>query len=128
LPGISSLVGLLLVEVCPRFLWDNPYRTEALAGFRNEMTPEWADVEGARILNAQVRQIAREEEAYLIDRAQMILDLPEYKQPEKICYDGMHVHYAGSEIFGRLVADALLRDVIPHIAGATSKGAEVQSP
>ena len=92
--------------------------TEPLSSFRNELTPPWTDAEALAAFNQKLREIGREEGAVVIDLAELVAAEPEFAKPESIYYDGLHVNDAGARIYGRLVAQALARDVLPKLRAA----------
>ncbi|MFI5314624.1 MAG: SGNH/GDSL hydrolase family protein [Myxococcota bacterium] len=89
--------------------------TEPLSSLRNELTPPWTDAGALAVFNERVRAIGREEGAVVIDLAALVRAEPEFAEPARIYYDGMHVNDAGARIYGRLVAEALARDVLPKL-------------
>jgi lysophospholipase L1-like esterase len=89
--------------------------TEPLSTMRNELTPPWTDAGALAVFNDRIRAIGREEGAVVIDLAALVQAEPEFREPAKIYYDGMHVNDAGARIYGRLVAEALARDVLPRL-------------
>jgi lysophospholipase L1-like esterase len=92
--------------------------TEPLSTLRNELTPPWTDAGALAVFNARVRAIGAEEGAAVIDLAGMVQTLPEFQEPAKLFYDGMHVNDDGARIYGRLVAAELARDVLPKLRAA----------
>ena len=92
--------------------------TEPLSSLRNELTPPWTDAAALAAFNQKLREIGREESAVVIDLAQLVAAEPEFAKPESIYYDGLHVNDAGARIYGRLVAQALARDVLPRLRAA----------
>jgi lysophospholipase L1-like esterase len=92
--------------------------TEPLSTLRNELTPPWTDAGALAAFNQKVREIGRDEGAVVIDLAELVKAEPEWARPESIYYDGMHVNDAGARIYGRLVANALARDVLPRLRAA----------
>ncbi len=92
--------------------------TEPLSSFRNELTPPWTDAEALAAFNQKLREIGREEGAVVLDLAELVAAEPEFAKPESIYYDGLHVNDAGARIYGRLVAQALARDVLPKLRAA----------
>jgi len=92
--------------------------TEPLSSLRNELTPPWTDAAALAVFNARVRAIGREERVAVVDLAALVEAEPDFHTPEKIYYDGMHVNDAGARIYGRLVAEALARDVLPGLRAA----------
>ena len=92
--------------------------TEPLSTLRNELTPPWTDAGALNAFNQKVREIGREEGAVVIDLAELVQADPAFDKPETIYYDGMHVNDAGARIYGRLVAQALARDVLPRLRAA----------
>jgi lysophospholipase L1-like esterase len=92
--------------------------TEPLSTLRNELTPPWTDAGALNAFNQKVREIGREENAVVIDLAELVQAEPAFAKPETIYYDGMHVNDEGARIYGRLVAQALARDVLPRLRAA----------
>jgi len=92
--------------------------TEPLSTLRNELTPPWTDAGALAVFNERVREIGREEGAAVVDLAALVQAEPAFAAPEKIYYDGMHVNDEGARIYGRLVAQALARDVLPRLRAA----------
>lgn len=92
--------------------------TEPLSSLRNELTPPWTDAAALAVFNERVRAIGREERVAVVDLAALVAALPEFRSPEKLYYDGMHVNDAGARVYGRLVAAALARDVLPRLRAA----------
>ncbi len=92
--------------------------TEPLSTFRNELTPPWTDAAALAAFNERLRALGREEGVAVVDLAALVQAEPEFGSPEKIYYDGMHVNDAGARIYGRLVAEALGRDVLPRLRAA----------
>lgn len=92
--------------------------TEPLSTLRNELTPPWTDAGALAAFNQKVREIGAEEGATVIDLAELVKSAPEWATPESIYYDGMHVNDAGARIYGRLVAEALAKDVLPKLRAA----------
>jgi lysophospholipase L1-like esterase len=92
--------------------------TEPLSSMRNELTPPWTDAAALAAFNERLRAIGREEGVTVVDLAELVAAEPEFATPEKIYYDGMHVNDAGARIYGRLVAEALARDVLPRLRAA----------
>jgi lysophospholipase L1-like esterase len=89
--------------------------TEPLSTLRNELTPPWTDAAALAVFNERIRAIGREEGAVVIDLAALVQAEPEFGDPAAIYYDAMHVNDAGARIYGRLVAEALARDVLPRL-------------
>jgi lysophospholipase L1-like esterase len=92
--------------------------TEPLSSFRNELTPPWTDAEALAAFNERLRAIGREESVSVVDLAALVQAEPEFRTPEKLYYDGMHVNDAGARIYGRLVAAELAREVLPRLRAA----------
>ena len=92
--------------------------TEPLSTLRNEITPPWTDAGALNAFNQKVREIGSEEGATVIDLAELVKSQPEWANPAAIYYDGMHVNDAGARIYGRLVAEALAKDVLPKLRAA----------
>jgi lysophospholipase L1-like esterase len=89
--------------------------TEPLSTLRNELTPPWTDAGALARFNELVREIGREEGASVVDLAEAVQHEPDFATPEKLYYDGMHVNDVGAQLYGRLVAQALARDVLPRL-------------
>jgi lysophospholipase L1-like esterase len=92
--------------------------TEPLSSLRNEFTPPWTDAEALARFNESLREIGREEGVAVVDLAQLVAAEPEFRTPEKIYYDGLHVNDAGAELYGRVVAAELAREVLPKLRAA----------
>jgi len=81
--------------------------TQPLAGFKNNLTPQWSDGSEQDRFNAIVRRIAADERIDLIDLAGYVRDqVPQSREPE-IFYDGMHVTDAGSRLYAAAVSTEL---------------------
>jgi len=92
--------------------------TEPLSSLRNEFTPPWTDAESLAVFNDRLRAIGVDEGAVVIDLAARLAGEPEFQRPERLYYDGMHVNDAGARLYGRLVGEALARDVLPKLRAA----------
>jgi len=92
--------------------------TEPLSTLRNELTPPWTDAGALAVFNARVRAVGSEEGAAVIDLAALVQAQPEFQEPAKFFYDGMHVNDDGARIYGRLVATELAREVLPKLRAA----------
>ncbi len=103
------------VRTCRAFGIEPVLVTEPLAAMRNELTPDWADAGGLEEFNAVVRRVAREEGASLIDLVERMMQEPDWAEPSRLYYDGMHVNDHGSVVYGRIVAEALATDVLPRL-------------
>lgn len=83
--------------------------TQPLSGASNELTPEWADRGSQAIFNDIVRQVGAEEQVLVIDLVQYLNDdVPEWEQPTRVFYDGIHVTDYGSEMYAKHIAERLL--------------------
>jgi lysophospholipase L1-like esterase len=89
--------------------------TEPLSTLRNELTPPWTNAGALARFNDAVREIGREENATVVDLAAALLREPDFATPEKLYYDGMHVNDVGAVLYGKIVAEALARDVLPKL-------------
>ena len=47
-----------------------------------------------------------------------MVDDIQWAEPALLFYDGMHVNDHGSQVYGRLVAEALAADVLPRLRSA----------
>jgi lysophospholipase L1-like esterase len=82
--------------------------TQPLSSSRNELTPEWADPGNQDVFNEQIRRVAREEDALLVDLVRHVQEtVPGWNEPGRLFYDGMHVNDRGSEVYARHIADRL---------------------
>jgi lysophospholipase L1-like esterase len=83
--------------------------TEPLAGTKNQLTPSWADLGAQDRCNAMIHQVGREEDALVIDLARYLQsEVPDWEEPMRVFYDGMHVTDAGSRIYAKYIASQLL--------------------
>lgn len=89
--------------------------TEPLSTMRNELTPPWTDAGALAVFNERLRAIGRGEGAVVVDLAALVQAEPAASDPAALYYDGMHVNDAGARLYGRLVAQALARDVLPKL-------------
>ena len=110
-------------RTCRAFGIEPVLLTEPLAAMRNELTPDWADAGGLEEFNAVVRRVASEEDAVLIDLVALLQREPDWADPARLFYDGMHVNDHGSIVYARLVAEVLAADVLPRL-----RTARVQQP
>jgi lysophospholipase L1-like esterase len=92
--------------------------TEPLSSMRNELTPPWTDAESLARFNDRLRAIGADEGVAVVDLAALVAAEPQFQRPEELYYDGMHVNDEGSRLYGRLVAAALARDVLPKLRAA----------
>ena len=92
--------------------------TEPLSTLRNELTPPWTDAGALARFNDVVRRIGADENAVVVDLAGMLQAEPDFATPAKLYYDGMHVNDVGAVLYGKLVAQALAKDVLPKLRAA----------
>jgi lysophospholipase L1-like esterase len=109
------------VSTCRAFGIEPVLVTEPLSAMRNELTPAWTDAGGLEEFNAVVRRVASEESATLVDLVELLRREPDWAEPERLFYDGMHVNDHGSRIYARLVADVLASDVLPRLREARAR-------
>lgn len=109
------------VRTCRAFGIEPVLLTEPLSAMRNELTPAWADAGGLEEFNAVVRRVASEESATLVDLVELLRREPDWAEPARIFYDGMHVNDHGARVYGRLIADALALEVLPRLRAARAE-------
>ena len=82
--------------------------TQPLASSRNALTPAWADLGNQDRFNHVIREVARTEDALLIDLVRHLQEeVPGWDEPMKLFYDGMHVNDDGSRVYAAHIADQL---------------------
>jgi lysophospholipase L1-like esterase len=82
--------------------------TQPLAPTRTDLTPAWANTAAQQRFNDAIRDVARELDVVLIDLdARLRAEIPDWNEPMRYFYDGMHVTDAGSMLYADLIADAL---------------------
>lgn len=119
---LRAWVGMCRAFGIVPVLMTEPYA----AAVKNELTPRWAESSSSALFNEVVRRVARDEKVVLVD---LVSDLAkamaaEGKGPAAVFYDGCHVHDQGSEMYGRLVAQTMRREVLSRLpaGGASSAG------
>jgi hypothetical protein len=71
-------------------------------------TPDWVDPLNQEVFNYIVRKVGVEEDTVVIDLVRhLIEDIPDWNQPMKIFYDGVHVNDRGSEVYAGYIAERL---------------------
>jgi lysophospholipase L1-like esterase len=89
--------------------------TQPLANIRNALTPDWVDPLNQEVFNYLVRKVGTEEDTVVIDLVRHVIeDIPDWNQPMKIFYDGVHVNDSGSEVYARFIAERLYDEVLAH--------------
>ncbi len=82
---------------------------QPLSSSTNELTPDWADLGNQDRFNAVVREVGGEEGVRVIDLVALLeAEVPDWREPMRIFYDGMHVTDEGSRVYARLIAKELL--------------------
>jgi lysophospholipase L1-like esterase len=103
------------VRISRAFGMEPVLMTQPLANIRNALTPDWVDPLNQEVFNYIVRKVGAEEDAIVIDLVRhLIEDIPEWNQPMKIFYDGVHVNDSGSEVYARFIAERLYDEVLTH--------------
>lgn len=126
-PGPYEARLRAFVRVCKAFGIVPVVVTEPLASIRNALTPDWAHPHTSEIFNHVAREVARTEQAVLVDLARHLAqDVPDWNKPMAVFYDGMHVTDAGSLVYARFLAARLEQDVLRPLqqrrAAATRAG------
>jgi len=93
--------------------------TQPTARFENEFTPDWKDDPTQALANQAIRAIGRAEGAPIIDLMREVpAREPRWAQPGVVFYDGVHVNDSGSQLYARIVADALATRILANIESA----------
>jgi lysophospholipase L1-like esterase len=87
--------------------------TQPAIGMRTALTPDWIDTGSQSTFNDEIRKVAAEENVVLIDLARHLAEnVPDWQEPLKVFYDGVHVNDEGSRIYAKHIADRLLDTVL----------------
>lgn len=83
--------------------------TQPFSGSQNEFTPNWAELGSQDLFNEIIRKVGAEEQVLVIDLVKHLTeDIPEWDEPMKVFYDGLHVTDYGSEVYAHYIASELL--------------------
>jgi lysophospholipase L1-like esterase len=109
------------VGLCRAFGIEPVLMTQPASSARNALTPDWLDAAEQDALNAEVRRVAAEAGATLIDLARHLTeDVPGWDEPMRVLYDGLHVTEDGSRIYADYVARRLQQTLLAGHAPATN--------
>ena len=93
------------VHLCRDFGIEPILMTQPLSGTSNALTPDWADLGAQDRFNALIRRVGIEEAVLVIDLARYLKEeIPDWEQPMKTFYDGMHVTDNGSQVYAKHIA------------------------
>jgi lysophospholipase L1-like esterase len=110
------------VGLCRAFGIEPVLMTQPLADFRTELTPSWVDLEVQPLFNEMIRQVGAETDVLVVDLVRFLeREVPDWNEPMKVFYDGMHVTDAGSELYARAIAARLAAEVLPRLRGAAPR-------
>jgi lysophospholipase L1-like esterase len=116
------------VAICRAFGIEPVLMTEPLATFQTELTPRWADAGAQSVFNDFIRQIGLDEGVLVIDLVRFLEeDVPEWNEPMKLFYDGMHVNDLGSQSYAEHIAARLAAEVLPHVGKKRNVQLELQA-
>lgn len=95
--------------------------TQPTSGCVSELTPDWIDTTVQMRFNDLVRRVGAEEDAMVVDLVKHLEDeVPNWREPMNIFYDGVHVTDRGSTLYGRHITESLL----PLVRSIVNKSAE----
>jgi lysophospholipase L1-like esterase len=90
--------------------------TEPAVTMDHALTPGWMSPRNQEIFNDEVRRVAAEEGAVLVDLARHVPTVaPRWREPMQVFYDGIHVTEEGARLYGEHIAERLLADVVPRV-------------
>lgn len=96
------------VHLCRDFGIEPVLMTQPISTSTNRFTPDWADLGRQDLFNAVVRYVGDQEDVLVIDLVRHLHEeVPEWNEPGRIFWDGMHVNDEGSKVYGRFIARAL---------------------
>jgi len=82
--------------------------TQPLATERTELTPRWANAGAQQRFNQTIREVGAETGALVVDLdAAVRASGPDWAAPMHLFYDGMHVTREGSQLYARVLTEAL---------------------
>jgi hypothetical protein len=86
------------ISLCRSFGIKPVLMTEAAATFKNEMTPDWLELGLQDQFNQTVREVGAKENVIVIDLSRYFREeVPEFNEPNKVFYDGLHFTDYGSK-------------------------------
>lgn len=108
------------VRVARAFGIEPVLMTEPESTVRTPLSPDWLDIRNQELFNSEIRRVAEEERAVLIDLVRHVLDHVEgWDEPMKLFYDGVHVTNFGSRVYAEHIVDRLAETVFgPRLATA----------
>jgi len=87
--------------------------TQPSSAVRTPDTPRWVTARNQDAFNEVLRRVAREENVPLIDLvAHLEQDVPGFREPMKIFYDGIHVGPEGARVYAEYITARLLETVL----------------
>jgi lysophospholipase L1-like esterase len=87
--------------------------TQLLSPTTNALTPEWSDLEWQDYFNNTIREVADALDVTLIDLAvEVPRRHPDWREPMRLFYDGMHVTDRGSEAYAAIIAEHLRATIL----------------
>ncbi len=105
------------VGACRGFGMEPVLMTQPLSGAKNELTPKWSDIGGQDRFNFIVREVGGQMNVLVIDLAHHLAEsIPDWDEPGRIFYDGMHVNEVGSRVYAEHIFEQLFPLVEPHDA------------
>ncbi len=109
------------VGICRAFGIQPVLMTQPSVAMRTELTPDWIDLHNQERFNEIVRRVAADEGALLIDNVEYLAaTVPDWKEPNRIFYDGVHVNDEGSTVLARHIADRL-QPLVERIRSSSSR-------
>ncbi len=108
------------VRVARAFGIEPVLMTQPESTVRTPLSPDWLDPRAQELFNREIRRVAVEEGAVLIDLVRHLFDHVEgWDEPMKVFYDGIHVTNSGSRIYAEHIAERLAESVFaPRLAAA----------
>ena len=100
------------VRVARAFGIEPVLMTQPVISVRTPLTPDWTDPVNQEIFNHEIRRVAAEEGAALIDLVRHLFeDVEGWDQPMKVFYDGVHVTNFGSQVYADHIVERLVESV-----------------
>ncbi len=101
------------VRVARAFGIEPVLMTQPESTVRTPLSPDWLDLRKQEQFNGEIRRVAAEEGAVLIDLVRHLFDHVEgWDEPMKVFYDGVHVTNTGSRIYAEHIAERLAESVL----------------
>ena len=95
-------------------------------GYVDATTPPWVDAADQDAFNDELRAVAAETGAPLVDLAARVAAHPDHARPGALFYDGLHVTDAGSRFYAETLADALAPRLTERLAARGRRAAAPQ--